>query len=406
MTPDRLWLEHNNLREVGNCLRASGDCAGAIQRGEESLAIAQRLLGIEETPWRIRGLCLSLADLGETLFHSGLHNIEDSCARFEESLYFARRLVEVDKSPEWMSDLAKVLAHLGTAYRYLGELDDALDCFKESLEIQRGLIRREETPSELREIGVTLNCMADTLFRTDLEGARKFYEESLAISRRLVEIARTPEHIHDLSFCLGRVGRVLRMDGDLLASLEHSEESLELLIQLLRDLDQLQPSWFGDYVGRLEEVLRHGIEIGEYARVYEHAVERWGLALAQAEDSQSMNAPEILLSHLKPLMICEIELGKFEDAEASAAEVERLVDSIGAAFNNSSVDREEALTPDMLYSCAEGIDLVVRLRCAQGDVKAEADLRTRAAELRAVADRLSAEEEAAEEEESDVDDEV
>ena len=95
----------------------------------------------------------------------------------------------------------------------------------------------------------------------------------------------------------------------------------------------------------------------------ERAVERWELATAQAEDDETMRAPETLLSHLTPLMLCEIELGKFEDAEESAARVERLVDAIESAFDDSSIDREEEqLDATTLYRCAEGMDLVARLR--------------------------------------------
>ena len=150
-----------------------------------------------------------------------------------------------------------------------------------------------------------------------------------------------------------------------------------------------------------------GIELGEYARVHERAVERWELATAQAEDDETMRAPETLLSHLTPLMLCEIELGKFEDAEESAARVERLVDAIESAFDDSSIDREEEqLDATTLYRCAEGMDLVARLRGAQGDVKAEAASRAHAAEFRKRAEALKAEDDVAEEDESDSDDEA
>ena len=406
VTPDRLEIAQNNLREVANGLRKQGDFAGALQRGEESLAIAQRLVEIEETPGRLYRICVSLTDLGETLICSGLQNLGDSFARFEESLRVARRLVDVDKSPDWMSNLATVLCHLGTAYRWEGELDEALGCFRESLEIRWGLVKAKETPNELREIGVILNHMADTLAFDDSETTGQLYEESLAISRRLVETAYTPQHVHDLSFCLGRVGRFLRMNGDLYGSLEHREESLAHLTHL-RDFDLLQPSWFEDFVCRLEEVLHLGIELGEYARVHERAVERWELATAQAEDDETIRILETLLSHLTPLMLCEIELGKFEDADESAAEVERLVDAIASAFDDSSIDREEEqFDATTLYRCAEGMDLVARLRGAQGDVKAEAASRARAADLRERAEALKAEDNVAEEDESDSDDEA
>jgi nephrocystin-3 len=406
VTPDRLEIAQNNLREVANGLRKKGDFAGALQRGEESLAIAQRLVEIEETPGRLYRICVSLTDLGETLICSGLQNLGDSFARFEESLRVARRLVDVDKSPDWMSNLATVLCHLGTAYRYMGELDEALGCFRESIEIRWGLVKAKETPNELREIGVILNHMADTLAFDDSETTGQLYEESLAISRRLVETAYTPQHVHDLSFCLGRVGRFLRMNGDLYGSLEHREESLAHLTHL-RDFDLLQPSWFEDFVCRLEEVLHLGIELGEYARVHERAVERWELATAQAEDDETIRILETLLSYLTPLMLCEIELGKFEDADESAAEVERLVDAIASAFDDSSIDREEEqLDATTLYRCAKGMDLVARLRGAQDDVNAEAASRAHAAELRERAEALKAEDDVAEEDESDSDDEA
>ena len=71
-------------------------------------------------------------------------------------------------------------------------------------------------------------------------------------------------------------------------------------------------------------------------------------------------------------------------------------DSLASAFDDPAVDRaEQQLDSTTLSRCAEGLELVARLRRIQGDGEAGREAADAATALREAAGRLKAEEDAA-----------
>jgi hypothetical protein len=143
------------------------------------------------------------------------------------------------------------------------------------------------------------------------------------------------------------------------------------------------------------------MEAGAFDRAYDLAVELWNLAQERVGEDESPCAREYMLSVVNPVLQCELELGRLEDARESARLVEGFVGSLAAAFEDDTVDRaEQGLDSTTLFRCAEGMEHVARLRGLQGNEPEQQDAAEVARALRASAEQLKSEEDATEGEDS------
>jgi hypothetical protein len=98
---------------------------------------------------------------------------------------------------------------------------------------------------------------------------------------------------------------------------------------------------------------------------------------------------------------CELGLQRLDDASESARRIEDLVGALVAAFEDDTVDRaEQQLDSTTLFQCAEGMELVARLRGLEGNEASQREAAASAESLRESAEQLKAEEDAATDEDS------
>lgn len=286
--------------------------------------------------------------------------------------------------------------------RARGDLAAALAKYSESLALRRWIAERVGTPQGKRDVSTVLNNLGYVLeARGEWAGALAQYEESLEIRVQLRAEEETPVRLRDVSVSLESIGRILEVRGELAAALARYEESLEIAWGLSASDDPL-PMWMDD-LGRILTRCRDiEIALGNFARARNHAFARWSLAESEIDGVESPIAWEFLLSHTFPVLHCDVEIGRLDEATQWPDLIERLVEALARAFEDPEVDREEEqLDSTTLFRCAEGMVLVARFRGAKGDAGAEAAVRARAAELRALAEALKSEEDAVEEDEQD-----
>jgi hypothetical protein len=283
-----------------------------------------------------------------------------------------------------------------------GDLDAAHAKYVESLEIRRGLAEELGTPWSLRDVSRSLDNVAGIEeSRGDLDAAHAKYVESLEIRRGLAEELGTPGSLRDVSVSLNSVGRILEARSDWPGALERYEESLGIRRRLLEEFGEPLPQWISDFQWSLNRVRDVAIEAGAFDRAHELADERIDRAVEEVGEDRSPRACEYLLSLLNPVFRCELELGRLEDAAESARFVEGFVGLLIAAFEDDTVDRaKEALDSTTLFRCADGMELVARLRGLQGDEPKREEAAETAKSLRESAEQLKAEEDAATDEES------
>jgi hypothetical protein len=98
---------------------------------------------------------------------------------------------------------------------------------------------------------------------------------------------------------------------------------------------------------------------------------------------------------------CELGLQRLDDASESARRIEDLVGVLAAAFEDDTVDRaEQQLDSTTLFRCAEGMELVARLRGLQGNELERRGATEVAKWLHESAEQLKAEKDAATDEDS------
>jgi hypothetical protein len=200
---------------------------------------------------------------------------------------------------------------------------------------------------------------------------------------------------------LNNVGRILEARSDWAGALERYEESLGIRRRLLEEFGEPLPQWISDFQWSLIRVRDVAMEAGAFDRAYELAVELWNLAQERVGEDESLRAREYLLSVVNPVFRCELELGRLGDAAESASLVEEFVSALTAAFEDDTVDRaEQQLDSTTLFRCATGIELVARLRDHEGNRAAQTAAAEFESELRASAEQLKSEEDAATDEES------
>jgi hypothetical protein len=197
------------------------------------------------------------------------------------------------------------------------------------------------------------------------------------------------------------VAGIERACGALDAALAKYEESLEISRRLLFEFGEPLPQWISDFQWSLIRVRDVAMEAGAFDRAYELAVELWNLAQEGVGEDESPRACEYLLSTALPALRCELELGRLGDAAASASLLEGLVSALVDAFRDESVDRiEQALDAATVFRCAEGMELVARLRGLQGNELERRGATEVAKWLHESAEQLKAEEDAATDEDS------
>ena len=196
-----------------------------------------------------------------------------------------------------------------------------------------------------------------------------------------------------MSVSLDKVAGIEQARGDLDAALAKYEESLEIRRLLAEELGTPQSD--ADVRWNLRKCRDISIESSQFGRALAFANECWEVTLSKYRKDESASAIEHQLSQLIPVMRCGIELAMQPDADNSAVVANRLIDSLVAACEDPTVDKEEqCLDSVTLFRCAEAIELCARVHRMSSTSVAEAAAMSRATELRARAEVLSASENA------------
>ena len=204
----------------------TGDENQALCCLEESLRICRRLHeNNPDSAQAARDLSISLNRLGGFLMTRGDTGDEDQALRcMEESLEILRRLYE--NNPDSAQNAGGFSVALDTLGDFLvmrgstGDVDQALRCMEESLEIKKCL--HENNPDlawVARDLSISLDEFFDLLMTRggtgDADQALRCLEESLEICRRLHENdPDSAQAARDLSISLNRLGGFLKTRGD------------------------------------------------------------------------------------------------------------------------------------------------------------------------------------------------
>ena len=139
---------------------------------------------------------------------------------------------KVGNTPEALRELSLSPSNMGDISEALGRLEEAEDAYRQSLEIDRKVLKRfGESPEALRDLSVSLSNMGDisTSPRPSGGGGRRVPGESDNKAQAIGEIWRDSRAApRDLSVSLNRMGDISRALGRLEDAEGAYRESLEI----------------------------------------------------------------------------------------------------------------------------------------------------------------------------------
>lgn len=157
----------------------------------------------------------------------------------ERAIRFFREAIQQTDAdtPEQKNRKALLLRELGEVYSDIGNADQALDCFQQSINLFRLLIEANPSSETLqREISISLDNLGD-LFREEeqIESARQHFAESLEIAKKLAAANPGSETLQrDVSISLDNLGDLLyREAGQTDAARQYFTESIEIVKKLI-----------------------------------------------------------------------------------------------------------------------------------------------------------------------------
>jgi tetratricopeptide (TPR) repeat protein len=280
-----------------------------------------------------RSRALMLDEFGDT--YGTLGDLDQALKAYRESLAITERLVASDASNlVWQHDLSVSYDRLGEVLVVQGKLDEALKDYRESLAIRERLAATDRS-NTLRQRGVAVSYqfIGDALAKQGkLDEALKAYRESLAIVERLAATDRSNTRWQDdLSVLYRKIGDALVQQGKLDEALNTYRDSL-LISERLADADRSNTRWQRDlsasYI-RVGDVLRNQGKLDEALKEYRESLavrER----LAATDHSNTLWQRDVSTSYQR-IGVVLAKQGKLDEAlnayRESLAISKRLVDT-------------------------------------------------------------------------------
>ena len=221
--------------EIGDILEAQGDLAGALDRYQAGLAIAERLADSDpsNSDWQ-RDLAGSHDQIGNIL--GTPRNLAGARDRYQAGVAISERLSDSDPSnSDWQRDLMVSHGQIGNILAIQGDLAGALDRYRKGLAIAERLSDSDPSNSQWqRDLWVSYNNIGDILgTQGDLAGALDRYRKGLAIVERLADSdPSNSDWQRDLWVSHTRIGDILAAQGDLAGAIAAHEQGL-LIMQSL-----------------------------------------------------------------------------------------------------------------------------------------------------------------------------
>lgn len=197
----------------------------------DRVALSRALLGVArdgDGPTNAEAVAIALANLGADLHEVG--ELQDSLDAYSESLAMARAEAATGSSAA-EAQAAAIMSRVGDLRVALNDLDGALTVFSEQLDARRAAVAVEPDSAVLSlELGIAwANVGRVREARGEWDAAEHAYEESVQLRRTaLGSDPDAPRFTSGLMFGLTCLGRVREAQGDEAGARSAFEETLDL----------------------------------------------------------------------------------------------------------------------------------------------------------------------------------
>jgi tetratricopeptide (TPR) repeat protein len=184
------------------------------EKGEykEALEILQSLLGNKELKDPLVTLD-ALVLMAEASWRSGKLDDGHDAVHRAEKLLSTKELEELHKTEDIQKRKAKILSNSGVIHWYKGDLERALECHQQCLNINEMLGDKEGIPVAFNNIGLVYWT------KGDLDQATEYYKKSLAIYEELNDE-------NGIASVLNNLANISSLRGELDQALEYLHQSL------------------------------------------------------------------------------------------------------------------------------------------------------------------------------------
>jgi tetratricopeptide (TPR) repeat protein len=263
-----------------------------------------------------RSRSVMLNEFGDTYLTLG--NLDDALQAYRDSLAIAERLAAADRSnAEWQRDLSISYNKVGNVLVAQGKLEEALKAHRDSLAIVEPLAAADGRNTQLqRDLSVSYEKVGDVLrAQGRLDDALKAYRDGLGIAERLAAAdSSNTQWQRDLSVSYEKVGDVLVAQDNFEDALKAYLDGLAIR-ERLAAADPSNTQWqrdlFISYI-KIGDVLVAQGKLEDALKAYRDGlamIER--LAAADHTNTQWQRDLSVSYNRIGNMLVAQ---GKFEDA--------------------------------------------------------------------------------------------
>jgi serine/threonine protein kinase/Flp pilus assembly protein TadD len=229
-----LAVAHSRLGDVVSRL---GDSSAAREHFEQAMSILEerhRLHG--DQPSTARDLAIAYERLGDLCLQQE-RNPAQAVQWFRHCLRLRERLVrDLPGSLDDRRSLSVIHEYLGDVWLTEGDLDAALQAYRQSLAIREVLAKETGSPESRRDLSVTYGKLGRICRHLrQFAEARQFLERALAIDEEALDKSPGPQTRRDVSATCLQFGELNQQLGDAAAALPYFKRALQLRESLAQE---------------------------------------------------------------------------------------------------------------------------------------------------------------------------
>lgn len=201
-----------NNKEHIKCIISKSNIFNKLGRYDKALILSESAI-VESEKKNFTLLRLdSVISKAHSLWRLG--KLDESLETIKQNEYLLQK-IDAKKQKKIAKRKASIRRIQGVVFHTKGELEEAEECYQESLELWREIEDKQEISSILNNLGVLCRN------KGDLYTALEYYEQSLEIYQEI-------GNKDDLATSYNNIGNIYRFQGDLTKALEYYKRSLEI----------------------------------------------------------------------------------------------------------------------------------------------------------------------------------
>ena len=248
---------------------------------------------------------------------------------------YYQRALELDSKYSTPRNCAVSMDKLGSIAEQRGNLVEAEEHFKKSLEIRERLVGEKATALALSDLAHSHELLGEIARRSNKPAlAGEHYKTSLELRERIANDTESPDAKEKLANCCGMLGDLERQNNDPDSAREYYDRSLALLSELVKDTGI--PSAKLALSTALEQRGSLALDEGDAERAqlcFERSLSLCESLLRRAKTEQTIGGLAAALTRMGEVCIAR---GDYDTAEEHLQRARRMLEEVNSKFTSAS----------------------------------------------------------------------